>query len=64
LTESKKNQNINKNLKKMMVNLNTLLNKKIESLKDPQEIKKNPNILLNKETQKSKKDHKNQEVTI
>lgn len=48
----------------MMVNSNMLLNKKIESLKDPQEINKNPNILLNKETQKSKKDHKNQEVTI
>lgn len=48
----------------MIANLNTLLKIKIESLKDPQDIKKNPNMLPNKETLKNKKDHKNQEVTI
>lgn len=61
---NKKNPNINKNIKKMIANLNTLLKIKIESLKDPQDIKKNPNMLPNKETLKNKKDHKNQEVTI
>lgn len=61
---NKKNPNINKNIKKMIANSNTLPNKEIESLKDPQDIKKNPNMLPNKETLKNKKDHKNQEVTI
>lgn len=61
---SRKNLDINKKRKKMMVNLNTLLKKEIERLKDLQEIRKNPNMLLSRETLMNKKGHKNQKETI
>lgn len=61
---SKKNLNINKNLKKMMENSNMLLNKKIESLKNLQEISRSLNMLPSKEILRKKEDHKNPKEII